>query len=207
MSKPHDLTGRTFGRLTVVRRADNGHKRIHWECRCTCGQVRVIMGESIKAGRTRSCGCLAMEVQRSVHITHGSYGTPTYTAWRGMLARCLRKNSTQYPHYGGRGITVCERWRDFTNFLADMGGRPKGMTLDRRNNAQGYFKENCRWATKTEQANNKRSTAYVERGGRRQSMSAWARELNFPLSLIRCRRLRGWPDDRLFDPPGTRLKR
>lgn len=152
--KANQLTGKTFGRLTVVERigvSKNGH--ILWLCTCECGNSTVVFGSNLVRNHTLSCGCLNTEV-----ITrHGKYATSTYQTWKGMIQRCTNPNAAKYEHYGGRGITVCKEWFSFSNFLKDMGERPdKSLTLDRIKNEKGYYRENCRWATKEQQLQNTR---------------------------------------------------
>jgi hypothetical protein len=145
-----DITGKRFDRWFVLERA--GRRRKRWLCRCICGAERAVHGSRLRNGTSRSCGCLR---RRHGHSGNGKKRKPsrTYKSWESMHWRC---NDLQNPNYGGRGITVCARWRKFENFLADMGKRPRGKTLDRIDPDGNYEPGNCRWATPTEQYFNRR---------------------------------------------------
>jgi len=158
-----DLTLQTFGRLWVLNRepSDAGG-RARWLCVCECGNKVIVRGICLRAGRRQSCGCLQVETQRrnrdQTRHGHARKGgpSPTYITWKSMLQRCNDPNATGYERYGGRGIKVCARWLVFESFLSDMGERPEGRSLDRRDNEKGYEKSNCRWATRLEQRHNRR---------------------------------------------------
>jgi hypothetical protein len=156
-----DLSGQTFGRLYVSFPAGcDTHGDMRFYCICECGELRVVAGFNLRSGHTSSCGCLQRLLASKTHTKHGhcynATTSPTYTTWLCMIQRCTNPNQKFFRNYGGRGIKVCERWMTFENFLSDMGERPIGTTIDRENNDLGYFKENCRWATRKEQQNNLR---------------------------------------------------
>jgi hypothetical protein len=163
MSKIINMVGRVFGKITVIRMYDTKGKQKHirWLCVCECGNSTIAFGDALRRGNTKSCGCLrfAHPGGRPTH-GHTQNASPTreWLTWAGMRQRCLNPNNPKYKHYGGRGIRICERWEKFENFLADMGPKPKGMTLDRFPDNNGdYEPGNSRWATYHEQNLNRRT--------------------------------------------------
>ena len=157
MPAAKDITGNRYGRLTVISFSRSKNKKRRWNCICDCGNKTEVVGSNL--GRaTFSCGCLQQENTRlGNNATHGMKNSLEYSVWVSMKQRCLNQNHMAYHNYGGRGITVCERWMKFENFIEDMGVRPsKGLELDRINNEEGYCKDNCRWATRAENAKNRR---------------------------------------------------
>ena len=161
MSKLNDLTGRKFGRLTVIVRAGSTVKgrMATWLCKCDCGNVIIAIGNNLLRGHTTSCSCYREQEIRVRHgDTVGGNESSEYSTWRGMIQRCHNPLAFGYENYGGRGIKVCEEWRtDFRNFLADMGRKPgRGYSIDRVDVNGNYEKSNCKWATSAEQALNKR---------------------------------------------------
>jgi hypothetical protein len=165
-----DLTGKVFGRLTVIELSDmkGPNSEPIWRCLCSCGKVATVRGISLKTGNTRSCGCLRRDVLTSLNksaATHGRTRTPEFNIWCGIKKRCLNPKDKDYPNYGGRGVTICERWLRFENFLKDMGERPRpSLSIERRNNGGDYEPSNCYWATRSQQAINRRPRSRNKKG-------------------------------------------
>lgn len=155
-----DMTGSRIGRLVVSGMSGiDKHGQAVWDCVCTCGKRKTFRGGDLRSGAIKSCGCYGSEVRRASATTQGGLGrTPTAEIWRSMLSRCNKPTDHSYPRYGGRGIKVCARWLDFQQFLADMGHRPDGMSIERKDNDGDYSPDNCLWATRSMQARNKRNT-------------------------------------------------
>jgi hypothetical protein len=201
-----DITGQRFGRLTVTAHAGKSSaKRGHlWACRCDCGTAVTVHGSSLRGGNTRSCGCLQRDKARAAGDrtrTHGMTRTTTHNIWSGMLQRCRDPNRKDYPRYGGAGVTVCDRWLSFETFLADMGERPAGRTLDRVDGSKGYEPGNCRWATPTEQNRNTSANRVIEAHGERMPLSAWAERTGINSRTLLARLRRGWSEERAVSTP------
>lgn len=168
--------GDRFGRLVIIssnpeRRLKEGKKKLWWLCRCDCGQESFFLATRLRGGRSTSCGCKRLESLKPGNGANAKYsvlttspnGRRTYASYQSMLARCTDTRSQNFKNYGGRGIVVCDRWRQsYQNFLDDMGLRPAGTTIGRENNNGNYEPENCRWETNAEQSGNKRNTVFIE---------------------------------------------
>ena len=198
-----DLSGDRFGRLVVVRKAEAKGKRgeIYWLCKCDCGNMKSVRANQLTRGITKSCGCL----QRESVKTHGMTGVPTFKSWDSMKQRCLNPNSPDYANYGGRGIKVCEEWVDsFDSFLADMGTRPTGTTLDRIDPNGNYEKANCRWATVKTQNSNKRATKRYAFNGKELTASEISELTGVQQRLIVDRMRAGWKIEDAVNKPNRK---
>lgn len=157
-----DLVGQRFGRLLVISRASNVDGRTAWSCRCDCGVLSTVSSSGLRHKGTQSCGCLIIEKATKHGHNRPGKRSRTYSAWVNLRERCANPKNRFFADYGGRGISYDERWNSFTAFLEDMGECPDGMSIDRIDNDKGYSKENCRWATPDQQANNKRDNVVFE---------------------------------------------
>ncbi len=211
--KAKDITGLRSGRLVALGpvgryvRPDGNGTEIIWQCRCDCGKEHDVFGKCLRFKQVRSCGCLNQE-KRSERAKRRSFtgtGTvPEQNIWRKMINRCYNSAEDSYPGYGARGIRVCDMWRDdFMAFYRDMGSRPSRLhSIERIDNDKDYGPDNCRWATRLEQANNKRNNLWIEAFGRRQTLSQWAREVGKKAWLIRQRIVdSGWPPEKALTEP------
>lgn len=198
-----------FGRLTVLellseRCKSGGHKQ--YLCKCECGRDSVCPAGRLRRGSKRSCGCLQSELSaercRERLTTHGLSKHPLYLTWTNMRERCLNPECPAYPRYGGRGITICERWADVRNFIEDVPPRPsKHHTLDRIDNDRGYEPGNVRWASPKEQSRNRRNRRLLTVGGVTKLMVEWAEVTGISMQTIHRRLKLGWDDERAVLTP------
>lgn len=196
------MLGQRFGRLVVVSFAGRRLAKRTWNCVCDCGKRCVAHGYDLRHGKHKSCGCLHLEsIRRHGHTKHGGSRTRTYSSWSAMISRCTDPAATHFERYGGRGIKICERWRTFENFLADLGERPEGKSLDRIDNDGNYEPGNCRWATNREQSLNRSDSRYIEFNGLRKRRSEWAEEYGIHPETLRCRLRKGWSVEKALTEP------
>ena len=203
-----DLTGKTFGKLTVQgvgpRKKTGNRTRMTWICQCSCGNTAIIIGDGLKHRGVRSCGCLKKDNLLQGRTIHGAANrglcTPEYRSWNHMKQRCQNRNAGGWHHYGGRGIAVCERWKySFANFLEDMGPRPPGTSLDRIDNNGGYSKANCRWATIKTQLRNTRKNKIITTSAGSYCVAEWAERTGIPVKTLMERVNAKWsPEDCLY---------
>ena len=206
-SMEQDLIGCTFGRWHVVSFAFVKAPHKYFNCRCDCGTERTVQGPSLTQGTTKSCGCFRRERSKERHTTHGACGHPGYASWAAMRVRCGNKKGEHYRHYGGRGIKVCGRWQTFQGFWEDMGPTwAPGLSLDRIDVNGSYIPENCRWATATQQAQNKRTNLVVETPWGPLTQSEAARRAGISVGCLKNRIHAGWPAETLFLPPSYTRK-
>lgn len=194
-----NLSAQRFGRL-IAREPVGTNKSGNtlWRCECDCGGETVAVNSNLTRGNTKSCGCHLHDMLVERNTTHGMVRSPTYAVWRSMIGRCYTRSNTDYPHYGGRGITVYVEWRnDFPAFheWAITSGYADGLTLDRIDNDGDYRPENCRWATQLRQANNKRNTLYITVRGATASLADMCREYGSNYKTTWKRLQRGWPPE------------
>lgn len=208
MSKVIDLTGRRFGRLTVIERHGSDKRgSALWRCVCDCGNEVVVVSGSLRSGNTQSCGCLWLERTKEAIQTHGMTNTACYHRWEKMLQRCRDKNNSDYKDYGGRGIAVCAEWESnftaFYNYVSHLPhfGEP-GREIDRIDNDKNYEPGNVRWSTRKEQCNNRRSNLMITYKGKTQTATQWSEELGIPYHVIRHRIFKaGWSAEKAFTTP------
>lgn len=197
--------GDVFGRWTVITASIRHNGRPASECRCECGSIGIVRNAKLVCGASKSCGCLRNDEMTKHGATRRSARKDSheYWIWNTIVQRCTNPNVKNWMDYGGRGITVCERWLSYEGFIADMGKRPTdGHSIERQDNDAGYSPENCRWATRPEQARNKRNNHFIELFGKRQHLAEWASEYGVDHTLIISRLSRGWSElDAITKPP------
>lgn len=200
MNKIPIVKGDRYGRLTVINEAVrhfSGLRSAH--CKCNCGNELDVVIYDLRSGNTVSCGCYqkqaTSEKTSAKNITHGMSNSPEFSAWTSMKGRCLNPSHAAYQNYGGRGISICSEWSaSFEAFYRDMGVRPEGASLDRKDNSGSYSKGNCRWATVLEQNNNQRTNRLISMNGITMTVSQWARCANLTHATL-TGRLNRWGNE------------
>lgn len=205
-------TGSKFGRLTILACVGTDkHRARVYSVQCECGTTKEVKGQPLKDGCTLSCGCLGNERRAAARWKHGNnrkgYRSGAYNSWHMMKQRCENPKVKKFHNYGGRGIKVCERWSEFSNFLADMGDRPAGMTIERINNSLGYSPDNCKWATKAEQNHNHRRNRLLTVGDLTLNTTQWAKRQNMKYATLEFRLRLGWPPEKAIFTPVRIVKR
>lgn len=203
-----------FGRLTVagfarreshVSPSGTRYRSYFVHVRCECGTKKILSKRGLLAGLVKSCGCLGSEITASRNFRHGHSRSPTHMVWCSMKRRCLSPTDKGFKNYGERGIQVCSRWMKFENFHADMGDKPRGLSLERKDNSRGYEPGNCEWATPSVQANNKRNNVVITRGGETRTAATWAKTLGIHPTTIYARVRRGITGPSALDKPKEKL--
>lgn len=187
-----NIIGKRYGRLVVLGIGSIKHNKRTYICQCDCGTLTSVSRYKLTSGHTQSCGCLRADILPAFNFKHGMAKTPIHNSYTSMLDRCYNETHASYANYGGRGIAVCDRWKEsFENFYNDMGERPEGSQLDRIDNDGNYCPENCKWSTIAENTRNKRDNIFLEYAGVRLCITDWAKKLNCPRSTLNARVKRG----------------
>lgn len=188
-----DLTGQRFGKLTVIEESEKWGHYTTWLCKCDCGNEKKIRTNSLRSGATKSCGCESIKALQMRKIKYKNHNYRMYHVWYGMLERCKNQKNTFYHRYGGRGITVCNEWKDFDNFAnwALQNGYDDALSLDRIDNDGNYSPSNCRWVTKKQQHNNTSTNRFETIDGVTKTIAEWADEYGIRYGLLRRRLDRG----------------
>jgi len=205
MSKLIDLSGKRFGRLVVICRAESSRPtETRWKCLCDCGKEVTVDSFKLRHGMTKSCGCLANELTSLRSKKHGMFGTRLYRIWFNMKQRCANPKHIAYKNYGGRGITVCNEWQIFEPFYkwALANGYRDELTIDRIDNDKGYSPDNCQWLTEKEQGQNKRNNRMICINGETNTVAEWARRTGIKENTLRWRIKKGIPKEQLLNKKG-----
>lgn len=205
MGKMIDLTGQRFGRLKVISPAfKDKRNQWHWNCKCDCGNTKIIPGKNLRKGDTKSCGCIHSEQIRKLMTKHGFSKTRLEQIRNDMQKRCYNPKRSSYKWYGGRGITICEEWRtnpaSFYTWAIES-GYEEHLTIERIDVNGNYCPENCKWVTQKEQKNNQRSNHLITYKGKTKTMAEWSELTGLSYSTIRSRQNRGWSDEKTIETP------
>lgn len=195
-----DMTGLTFGRLTVIGRSENDEfGRARWNCACSCGSSTVVSSGNLRNLHTQSCGCLHREIAKAVNTKHKMIHTKEYSVWSNMKDRCTNPKNKRSSTYFGM---LCPEWMSFERFLSDMGCAPTLLhSIDRKDNEKGYSKDNCRWATPQEQQNNRTNNHRLTLNGEKLTIAEWSIRTGFSHKVISARMHRGWSEHNALTTP------
>ena len=188
--KAKDLTNQKFGKLTALERVSNKKYKVAWKCRCDCGNETIVLTTNLCSKRILSCGCLKLEKLITRSTTHNQRHTKLYEVWKTMKQRCSNPNNIGYHNYGGRGIKVCDEWKNSYQVFYEWSmnnGYKEGLSIDRINNNGNYEPSNCRWADKFTQCNNTRQNKYIEINGVSKTIAQWSKDYNIPANVVRGR--------------------
>lgn len=196
-----DLTGQKFGRIKVLSFSRRINNTTRWNCLCDCGNIKEIIGYRLKNKSTQSCGCLQKEGLAKRKTTHGRSYTKEYQTWCTIIKRCTNPKAINYKKYGGAGIKVCNRWLEsFENFYTDMGDKPTPKhTIDRKDNALGYSKENCKWSTMKEQERNRTNNRLITYNNETLTIAEWSEKLGIKYQTIYARLSKKWPIEKALE--------
>lgn len=196
-----DLTGKRFNKLVVIKRIKRNSRQTYWECKCDCGNLTFTTSAHLKAGHTKSCGCLQKQTVKNVMMTHGLTYTKLFKVWRGIKDRTLNRNDKHYKNYGGRGIKICDEWKEFKQFYewANNNGYIEGLTIDRIDNNGNYEPSNCRWVNMKIQQNNRSNNYYISYNGETHTLQQWSEILGIKYSTLYMRLTKyHWSIERCF---------
>lgn len=203
MTRFNNLAGQKIGRLLVLNRTNKSGSSI-WLCKCDCGKIVTVKHGSLQSNHTKSCGCLQVDIARKLATKHGLHKTRTYNIWNGILTRCKNPNHPSYAYYGAVGITVCDRWLSFKNFIEDMGECPDNQSIDRTDNLKGYEPNNCQWVEQHLQNRNQRSNVLLTLDGKTMCQADWAKETGMKRETIARRINLGWEMEKILTCPVRR---
>ena len=207
MGKFQDLTGQKFGRLKILKlaykkiRNDKKSSRCYWLCQCDCGNTSIVLTDLLKSGHTQSCGCIAKEKRLKALTKHNLSNTRLYNIWCGIKSRCYNKNFIEYKNYGGRGITICNEWKnDFQNFYdwSMTNGYTDDLSIDRIDVNGNYEASNCRWVTQKQQCRNMRKSHYLTYNNETLTVAEWAEKLNIKYSTLIARCYKNWTEEEIL---------
>lgn len=196
-------TGERFRRLTIIKEAEKRAGKRYFLCKCDCGNIQEVRFVAMRADKTKSCGCMRNERNRTANLTHGMAGTRLYNSWHSMKQRCLNQNAHGYKFYGERGIKVCKEWMEFKAFCkwALANGYKEGLSIERINCNGNYEPVNCTWATASQQDCNTRRSKRITYRGKTQVLSQWAEELKLDYKMLQRRLSHGWSVEKAFNTP------